>query len=585
MNDVGISPLARRLAEENNVNWRRLEGSGPEGRVVERDVLDFLAKVMAGEEEVDPTPEPLPEGLEAWPDAGNGTSANTATINKIDGAPGLEALNGRAESVAEPREAEPAPLDQGRDEGLQTLSSAHDPAQADDERHDLDDAVVEPVMAEPDSATTDEDEPLISEDVFLFEDDEDATEEPAPAASSSQGDGSNREPAPADEGGDFAFWSEAEASGQVGEQRDSQSPFEFEQEGLAADRPDSLDGEGGVLTAGDSFLAGAVDEIPLPEDAEATEPAQSELDLGDDEAVDLPVTAGEDVPAEVEESPQAPLVDADSGAVVADAAIEYGAGPLAQEGLEAQSDDDDAAPSQHAEAHELSKESPPEPQGAPDGSGAPLDGAGVDADASVEHAGETTEADLDSTEQALLEAAAIAALPLVSYGTLLRRHLDLTAVHEAQHAVARALGAPEPIPPTPFVLRAAAKALSEEEGLSDSAALAVMSEAGVAVKQVGGAAEMKFRDLVEVAAQHLAAGGTEQEDAALAVADMSAFQLDEAVLNVGMPVLTLGRILFDNTEGVCRSTLSLSGELPPETGARLLARIAELLDSPVQLVM
>lgn len=69
MNEPDIAPLARRLAEENNVDWRRLEGSGDGGRIVERDVLTFLAKVMAGEEDLDPTPEPVPEGMEAWPDA------------------------------------------------------------------------------------------------------------------------------------------------------------------------------------------------------------------------------------------------------------------------------------------------------------------------------------------------------------------------------------------------------------------------------------------------------------------------------------------------------------------------------------
>lgn len=68
MNEPDIAPLARRLAEENNVDWRRLQGSGEGGRVVERDVLTFLARVMAGEEELDPTPEPVPDGMAAWPE-------------------------------------------------------------------------------------------------------------------------------------------------------------------------------------------------------------------------------------------------------------------------------------------------------------------------------------------------------------------------------------------------------------------------------------------------------------------------------------------------------------------------------------
>lgn len=69
MHEPDIAPLARRLAEENNVDWRRLSGSGDGGRIVERDVLAYLARVMAGEESVDPTPEPVPDGMEAWPEA------------------------------------------------------------------------------------------------------------------------------------------------------------------------------------------------------------------------------------------------------------------------------------------------------------------------------------------------------------------------------------------------------------------------------------------------------------------------------------------------------------------------------------
>jgi len=67
VHEPDIAPLARRLAEENNVDWRRLSGTGEDGRVVERDVLGYLARVMAGEEAIDPTPEPVPEGMEAWP--------------------------------------------------------------------------------------------------------------------------------------------------------------------------------------------------------------------------------------------------------------------------------------------------------------------------------------------------------------------------------------------------------------------------------------------------------------------------------------------------------------------------------------
>src|SRR5690606_6951130 len=68
VSEPDITALAGRLAEQNNGDWRGLSGSGEGGKIVERDVLDYLARVMAGEEAVNPTPEPLPEGMEAWPE-------------------------------------------------------------------------------------------------------------------------------------------------------------------------------------------------------------------------------------------------------------------------------------------------------------------------------------------------------------------------------------------------------------------------------------------------------------------------------------------------------------------------------------
>lgn len=82
--DPDIAPLARRLAEENNVDWRRLQGSGSDGRIVERDVLDYLARVMAGDEAVDPTPEPLPDGMEAWPEESDDAYASAPRVGSDD---------------------------------------------------------------------------------------------------------------------------------------------------------------------------------------------------------------------------------------------------------------------------------------------------------------------------------------------------------------------------------------------------------------------------------------------------------------------------------------------------------------------
>jgi pyruvate/2-oxoglutarate dehydrogenase complex dihydrolipoamide acyltransferase (E2) component len=40
----GISPLAKRMAEESHLDWRSIKGSGKDGLILERDVLQAIAK-------------------------------------------------------------------------------------------------------------------------------------------------------------------------------------------------------------------------------------------------------------------------------------------------------------------------------------------------------------------------------------------------------------------------------------------------------------------------------------------------------------------------------------------------------------
>lgn len=83
MDDVKISPLAKRLAEENSIDWRQIHGTGPEGRVIERDILTYLAKVMSGEAELPYQPDvsepPPPAGM--MPDFGQIPSMASATAS------------------------------------------------------------------------------------------------------------------------------------------------------------------------------------------------------------------------------------------------------------------------------------------------------------------------------------------------------------------------------------------------------------------------------------------------------------------------------------------------------------------------
>ncbi len=65
-----IAADARQLAEENGLDWRRIQGSGTGGQINEGDVLDYLMRVMSGEEElpegsVDPIPATLEQDMAA----------------------------------------------------------------------------------------------------------------------------------------------------------------------------------------------------------------------------------------------------------------------------------------------------------------------------------------------------------------------------------------------------------------------------------------------------------------------------------------------------------------------------------------
>jgi resuscitation-promoting factor RpfA len=89
MDNVKISPLAKRLAEENSIDWRLISGTGPEGRVIERDILNYLAKIMSGDADL-PTIVDVSE-----PDPGPG-----ADFGALPGLDGVSNLAGASASLA-----------------------------------------------------------------------------------------------------------------------------------------------------------------------------------------------------------------------------------------------------------------------------------------------------------------------------------------------------------------------------------------------------------------------------------------------------------------------------------------------------
>ncbi len=55
--DEQITPLAKKLAEENSIDWRFIKGTGPVGKVIERDILHYLSRIMSGELDLPSTPD------------------------------------------------------------------------------------------------------------------------------------------------------------------------------------------------------------------------------------------------------------------------------------------------------------------------------------------------------------------------------------------------------------------------------------------------------------------------------------------------------------------------------------------------
>jgi len=561
-----ISNLARRLAEQNNVAWQSLKGTGPDGRVVERDVLDYLARVMAGEEAVDPTPEPLPEGMEAWTEVGADSVGNYS------------------------RPVTPGSVSRAAPEGEEDAAEA--PTQ----------------VAE------------LGDDVFLFDDDDDDFEAAESAAAFGVGDGAD---VGVELGGTAAEPGHAQGAGLVTPDLDDELLLVSDDD-LDADAPgDEPYGAdlGGEVPAGDTSPASVLEAAETAEPygpphdhlgagpevgaAEEEEPAPawggSELRLDSEPYEPVPGTApdlwedGEEVDAP---TIGAVMFEAEGASAAAESTEPGGSVPAA-EAFEPEG----SVPA--AEAFEPGGSVPAaeafEPEG-PAPAAETLEGGEFSAAGTADATGEVPygvaelserwqqpadhggtgafdelgvgEADLDAYEQTA------PALPLVHTPNLLRRNVDLSALAAAQLAVGLELGLDGPLGVAPFLVRAAAKA-AQDVGLTGGHVALAEIEAGILLRRVDGAAGGAFVDLV----RELAGARTEEDEVALVAVDLSMLDVDEAFLDVGAPAVTLGRILYDSEVGGYRSTLALTGELPLDQGARLLVRVAELLTSPVRLLV
>jgi hypothetical protein len=565
-----ISPLAKRLAEENNVNWRGLLGSGAGGKIVERDVLEYLAKVMAGEEDINPTAEPLPEGLDAWPEDdvrafyGGAVPATETPVGEEDlylDTPDLGSLELDAPAVST------------------HTSTTHSPENR--------------LQESANHADTD-----LGEDIFLIDEAEDTepvtmTQSVMPSAESSFDFEADSEVATFD---DISSFDEVETEVLAAIEDSSEDLFTADDdvENLASLFVDDItadDSATGVLaqtadtvsTETDTMMVDAITAEPSAYEASFEAPAEPEFEVPT-------FSASETLPHEdvVEAfSPETTDIDVVTfeADTLAESISEDTFATLDNDEVEmveaVQAESDSVAEPQFSEPELLEEisddQSEPSFNDVIPAVGGALAGAGI--------AAAMTSAPEPEMPRVTPSAPVVSSnLPLVSYGVLLRRHVDLSTLMQAQHAVAEEITQEEPVAVTSFLLRAAAKAQHKVSLVSgQTIGLAVIRDQGVSVVAVNEASSAPFRQVLSHTQQALSAHKT--DSVALVVADMSGFDIDEAVLNVGAPVLTLGRTMYDSSKGTHHSTLSLSGNVSVESGTKFLSAVAELLNAPVRLVV
>jgi hypothetical protein len=594
-----IAPLARRLAEENNVDWRRLRGSGDEGRVVERDVLEYLARVMAGEEPIDPTPEPVPDGMESWPEEdvlryreGDDIVEPSAATSTVEDDIFLfeEAAGADGDEDAPFGDAADLEVEEDVDEE-DLLVSGDDEPPAPPEEPFLDEALGdEPLGAgAAGSARDDSDLPALFADPDA--DSAPGSAEPAAVFSAEHVSGADWDrPSWRDAPSLDAEPSQERAATGGGPRLDAfddDEPVARVGPELGYD-PDELGPESGEMAAAE----GAAPDTAAPDAAEpdAAEPDAVERDADEASAAE-PDTAELEAPGLDTPEPGTAELDAmgqpDAGEArqpASESAEADTPAPLGEAGL-----DDDGLLEEVTEELLLEDVAPDEIPG--------LDGEAVaDGVPSPASDGELPGRDgepeasvvppLVAAQPAVGPEAPVAAPALESHGHVWRRHVDLTALVAAQADLAPDLGLDTPVPLSAFLVRAAQKAL----GGAGSVALAVLEPDGVHTLPMGPCGGFAETVASTVAALTSSAPRGEQSAAvgepALVVADLSELGVDDAVLRLGAPVLTLGRVLIDNQCGGRRAVLALAGDgADGADAARLLGRFADLLEAPVRVVL
>lgn len=550
MEDTMISPLARRLAEENSIDWRQIRGSGPDSRVIERDILMYLSRVMSGEAELPSQPDvsegPPPSGLgeiHGFEDA----SARLAREG-VD----LADILGEAPSIPQPAyaAAQPAPMMHAQAAGPDAWAAAA-ASRGEDPQSSAVLEIDEPGPAiVPDLGHGLPKDPTVEEEVAVFELDlDDLLDEPAPYEARAE-----REE-PADE-------ARADLVDEMSLDHRDVDPRALDQQGT------------------DAFLSPVPAEAAAPAEQDAPGENSSDATVLDESDFVDPAIALE-LDDKAHEDPAANVV-LESGA--AEPELATMPEPVIEPEVDAALAEPEQEPEQEMEPLEfLVDEQGDEATG--ENGVDHMDAAATDELAAMLAAPPEEVRDV-SHEPAPVMAAHQDALPtpipadaepgpVPAGGTMLRRYFDAAALLDAQLQLTSALDGREP-PLAIFLARAAHQALAELGGAT-GIALAMVHDDGLRGLNVPGLLG-SFRD----AARDLAAATDEPLEADLAVVDASELELDELVMPVPGALLTLGRLREGDELG---GTLVLSGRFPARSGAAFLARVAGLLEAPIRLTV
>ncbi len=684
--EPNIAPLAKRLAEENNVNWRGLSGTGSDGRIIERDVLEYLAKVMAGDEDINPTSEPVPEGMEAWPEEDtkgffesqvdasvNDSSANWASasdedvLNQIEEEElsfNIDTVESEADDLLKQSgvflNPEDDLLDTVEDDfslklGDDIFASETEESFSDDLKMDsiVDENITEDLTANQADVQEAIAEGDITEDVFLFDDDTNITEVDMVVEDLVQAEddeitnlfSDNEEELvsedmlieqnlsmDSDEDNIELDASDLFASSVEEVDEDSASLFiDDEAEDLTLNP--GLDSNVEELLATSQDLDETIDMQPEESLEKSVDNILSELseesleieadileeaDLGlDTETLNLESDQGflDDADISEMESLEAILEDFEDGLENEDIAVAEVTEDTLEPELNLDTEEDLNA--NDVTDTETIEEDMLEPgliaAGVVAGSAAiasqkeaEAETTGIAADAEVIE--EVVEIEADAPEEEILEIEAdtpeevvelekttkkeeVVSLPSpisliapqtqMSHGVLLRRQVDLNNLLEASDEVSKELV--NTLANSVFLLKVAAKA-AQESGLADASKLAFASfeSDGMKIRAVDSAKTDSFTKISKI----LTDSDSVLDDLGnidLIIADISTLDLDDAALNVAVPVMTLGRIDYSGDRA--KSILSISGDVSIERGAKFIAIFSELIKSPIRLLV